>query len=80
MNYHNLTLDDRRSIERLYSAGTELTEIASTLGVHLATIYRELARGTTGNIDENGREGYSAEVAQRATIENRKKCGRKRTA
>lgn len=41
--------------------GMSKKEIAAAVGVHIATIYRELDRGTG-----NGKNAYSAEVAQRA--------------
>lgn len=80
MTCHYLSLEDRRSLERLYSEGVELTEIAKKLGVHLATIYRELTRGDTGELDSLGREGYSADLAQKAFQSNLKRRGRKQTA
>lgn len=61
MTCRYLTFEDRKSIEALYAANTSLVEIASKLGVHLATIYREMTRGSTGELDNNGRSGYSIE-------------------
>lgn len=69
MTCRYLTYEDRKSIESLYSAGASLADIASELGVHLATIYREMTRGGTGELDGNGRNGYSAELAQK-TVQN----------
>jgi IS30 family transposase len=60
-----LVLDDRRKIERLYAAGKSVGEIANEMGRNIATIYKELRKGYTGEMDENGRAGYSAEVAQK---------------
>ena len=71
------TYDDRKQLEELYGAGSALTYIADKLGVHLATIYRELNRGSTGEIDANGRAGYSAEIAQKTMLESLKRRGRK---
>lgn len=71
------TYDDRKQLEDRYNAGTALTEIADSLGVHLSTIYRELNRGNTGELDANGRAGYSAELAQKAMLESLKRRGRK---
>ncbi len=76
----NLILEDRRHLEQLYNEGARLADIAAFLGVHLATIYRELARGKTGQLDANGREGYSADIAQKAAQENLKRRGRKISA
>ena len=43
----------------------------------VATIYKELKRGDTGQLDKNMRREYSAELAQRRLIENIKCRGRK---
>ncbi len=69
MNCRYLTFEDRKRLETLYKQGEKLSIIANSLGVHLATIYRELIRGDTGETDENGRNEYSAELAQK-TIQN----------
>ena len=76
MKCRYLTFDDRKKIEALYVSGASLAAIADTLGVHLVTIYRELARGSCGDLDCNGREKYSAEAAQRAFIESVKRRGK----
>lgn len=73
-----LTFEDRKNIEALYGANTSLVEIASKLGVHLATIYREIARGSTGELDNNGRSGYSAGIAQKTVQDSFKRRGRKK--
>jgi IS30 family transposase len=71
------TYEDRKRLEELYAAGDTLSSIAATFGVHLATVYREINRGSTGDLDANGRAEYSAEVAQKAMLENLKRRGRK---
>lgn len=71
------TYEDRKKLEDLYNTGSALPNIADTLGVHLATIYRELNRGSTGEIDANGRAGYDAELAQKNMLESLKRRGRK---
>ena len=43
--YRYLTNDDRLLIEKLYTCGIAPSDIASVVGVSLATIYRELPRG-----------------------------------
>ena len=43
--------------------------IADTARV-LGRMYDELKRGDTGEMDENGRFGYSAELAQQRLLEN----------
>ena len=71
-SYKHLTLQDRRTLEELYAGGCNADEIAEKLGVHRATVYNELKRGDTGEMDDNGRIGYSAETAQRRAYELRR--------
>ena len=49
-----------------------MNDIAAKLGVSLATVYHERARGDTGKMDKNGRGGYSAELAQSKIYARRK--------
>ena len=77
MTCRYLTYEGRKNLEALYADGESLTDIASKLGVHLATVYRELTRGGTGEIDNNGRCGYSAELGQKRVSENFKRRGRR---
>lgn len=76
-NYRYLTFGDREKIETEYAAGGCPADIAIDLGVHVATIYKELKRGDTGQLDKNMRREYSAELAQRRLIESFKCRGRK---
>ena len=80
MTCRYLAYEDRKKLEALYAAGKSLTEIASELGVHLATIYRELARGATGSLDSNGRNGYSSELAQKTVQDSIKRRGHRKPA
>lgn len=73
--YRYLTLADREKLARLYLRGDRPQDIANTLGVHVATIYKELKRGDTGTMDKNMRQGYSATLAQRRLYENMKRRG-----
>ena len=70
--YKHIMLADRQKIEEMYGAGMMPVEIAAKIGVHHATIYNELRRGDTGEIDRNGRIGYSAELAQ-SKVYNRRR-------
>lgn len=54
-SYKRLTYEDRKRIEQLDSSGKTVDEMALAIGVHSATMYRELSRGG---------EPYRAEVAQ----------------
>lgn len=65
-----LTLGKRREIERLYNDDMRPSEIAAAVGVTTATIYRELKRGETGELDKHFRPAYSAERAVRLSIRN----------
>ena len=56
--YHIITREERDVIERRYNSGDPVTDIASSLGVHRASIYVELHRG----LDARGR--YHATTAQ----------------
>lgn len=58
--YKKLTYADRQTIERMSGQGKAVKAIALETGVHIATIYREMQRGT----DAEGR--YRAELAQQA--------------
>ena len=71
------TYEDRKHFEEQYNAGAALSDIADTLGVHISTIYRELNRGSTGEIDANGRAGYDAELAQKTMLESLKRRGKR---
>ncbi|TLP81221.1 IS30 family transposase [Maribacter sp. ACAM166] len=73
--YKQLTPDQRYQIQALLRAEIGKTAIAGIIGVHPATIYRELKRNTA----KRGRTAgdYVAENAQRRTV-SRHKCKFKR--
>lgn len=77
MAYRYLTLEDRKAIEEQYSSGNRPLDIAISLGVHTATIYHELQRGSTGELDEHARPVYSADLAQKHVQESIKRRGRR---
>ncbi len=68
-----MVFEDRKKIEKMYSAGKTVQEIAVEMKRNRATIYNELRKGDTGEMDKNGRPGYSAEVAQKYTYEVKQK-------
>lgn len=76
--YKYLTFKDRKKIEKWYLAGDLATDIAARLGVCHTTIYRELERGATGELDANFRGGYSAAIAEKNLQESFKRRGNKR--
>lgn len=67
--YKKLTYKNRKQLEALYIRGDTPGDIAKRLGICIATVYRELQRGRTGNIDRNGRAEYNAERAQEVIYE-----------
>lgn len=60
--YKRLIRRDRIRIKELIIKGLSAHEIATDMGVHVATIYRELKRG--GGIVANGFEDYSPELGE----------------
>lgn len=72
MTKKHLTLKDRKELEALYNKGCGAEQIAAKLKVHRSTVYNELKRGDTGEMDGNGRIGYSAELAQQRLYERRR--------
>lgn len=67
----HLTFQDRVKMESLYLDGCKAEKIAEDLSIHRATVYNELKRGYTGEMDRNGRAGYSANLAQQKIFENK---------
>ena len=74
--YKLLSYDDRKRLEVMYLNNERPSDIAAKLGVHTATVYKELQRGSTGKFDKNLRSEYSAEIAQRTITESLKNRGR----
>lgn len=60
-----LTLKDRRTIAKMYDDDARVLDIAVKVGCHPSTIYEELRRGATGELDEQQRPRYDPELAQR---------------
>jgi IS30 family transposase len=52
-------------------------DIAAKIGRSVAAIYEELKRGYTGELDENKRPVYSADLAQQTVQENIRRRGRR---
>ena len=48
-----LTLKDRKKIAEMYESEARVVDIAYKIGCHPSTIYAELRRGDTGELDEN---------------------------
>ena len=56
--YRYLTFEDRKKIEAWYLIGDRPADIAARLSVHYTTIYKELQRGATGELDARLRESF----------------------
>ena len=72
-----LTLKDRKTLARLYRAETPTINIAQKLRCSQTTVYNELERGFTGEVDELGRRVYDPARAQRAIQAATRRQGRK---
>ena len=67
-----MTFADRQKIAELYEQGMSVAEIAERIQYNRASVYDELKRGFTGEMDKNGRPEYSADLAQRKMFERRR--------
>lgn len=70
-----LTMKDRKTLARLYRAETPTIDIAQKLHCSQTTIYNELERGFTGELDEYGRRVYDPAQAHRAVQEAARRQG-----
>ena len=75
-----LTLKDRKKIAEMYESEAMVVDIAYKIGCHPSTIYDELRRGDTGELDENQRPGYDPEKGQKAAMEAIRARGNRRKA
>ncbi len=80
MKLRYFSYDDRKRFEALYQSGASPKALAQTFEVNLATVYREIERGSSGEgeieLDANGRVKYSAERAQAAFVNALKNRGK----
>lgn len=76
--YRYITFSDRKQIAVWYQNGERPADIAVRLGVSVKTIYLELKRGETGELDCNQRCAYDPILAQQKVQENFKRRGRVR--
>lgn len=65
-----MALEDREKIEAWRGENVRSFDIAQRIGVNPTTIYRELHRGYTGELDKLGRPIYSARIGQETFREN----------
>ena len=69
--YKYLSIEQRRTLSEMFQNQIRPKEISKALGIHLATVYRELERyKSVGK--------YDAEAVQIAVAENMKRRGRTR--
>ena len=61
--YRYIDFRDREQIAARYLNGDRVADIAAGLGVTTATVYRELKRGETGELDRNQRREYNPVLA-----------------
>lgn len=61
--YKRLSYKDRQRIQDMCKRGVKPDDMAAVVGVHRATIYRELERG---GADRENYQSYSADTAQKA--------------
>ena len=78
MSCKYLTLQDRNKIAEMYRLEARVLDIANEVGCHPATIYEELRRGDTGNLDGNQRPEYDPMLAQRRVQEAIRRRGNRR--
>ena len=75
-----LTMQDRRVLAERWGAGDSAVSIAVALGVCPATVYAELKRGDTGELDNLSRPRYSPELGQETYQANLRNRGRRRAS
>lgn len=76
--YRRMTDDIRCVVAKLYREGRQVQEIAEAVGLHETSVYRELNRGLTEELDEHGNFVYDPEKARLDAALARKNKGRKK--
>ena len=74
-----VTLPDRKVLAKLWAEGESPVEIAVKLGFSPSTIYSELKRGSTGELDQNQRPAYDPTLGQQVYQSNLRNRGRRGT-
>lgn len=64
MKYRLMDDTMRATIAEMYRAGSRVPEIAAAVGLHETSVYREINRGLTDELDENGRFIYDPDKAR----------------
>lgn len=73
-----LSMQDRKLLADCWEEGEGAAEIAERLGCCAATVYVELRRGATGELDGNKRPAYDPELGLEVYQRNLRKRGRRR--
>ena len=73
--YRYIDFRDREQIAARYLNGDRVADIAAGLGVTTATVYRELQRGETGELDRNQRREYNPVLAHQRVQASFKRRG-----
>ena len=74
--YRYIDFRDREQIAARYLNGDRVADIAAGIGVTTATVYRELKRGETGELDRNQRREYNPVLAQQRVPASFKRRGK----
>ena len=74
--YRYIDFRDREQIAARYLNGDRVADISARLGVTTATVYRELKRGETGELDRNQRREYNPVLAQQRVQASFKRRGK----
>ena len=74
--YRYIDFRDREQIAARYLNGDRVADIAAGLGATTATVYRELKRGETGELDRNQRREYNPVLAQQRVQASFKRRGK----
>ena len=74
--YRYIDFRDREQIAARDLNGDRVADIAAGLGVTTATVYRELKRGETGELDRNQRREYNPVLAQQRVQASFKRRGK----
>ena len=78
LKYRRMTDDLRCVIAKMYREGHKVPEIAEAVGLHETSVYRELNRGLTEELDENGNFVYDPDKARLDAALAQKNKGRKK--
>ena len=74
----SMTMEDRKVLSEMWAAGEKATAIAARLGVCPDSVYKELKRGYTGELNELSRPGYDPAQGQAEFQRRLRNRGRRR--